>query len=171
MRAGKKDILYSLKICGKWMDVTGRKKNKAGYVLLCIHDHPNSDTKGYIFEHRVVVEMDCGRFLKPGEDVHHKNEIKHDNRIQNLEIISRSAHTMLHNLGSVQSETTRQKISDKAKKRFSNKKNHPFYKDVDDELIRMVKEGKKPTEISRKLNITRRTVYNKIDYLNLRSVL
>ena len=166
MRAGKKDILYSLKICGQWMNVTGRKMNKAGYVLLCIHDHPNSDTKGYIFEHRVIAEMNCGRFLKSGEDVHHKNEVKYDNRIQNLEIISRSEHTTLHNLGSIQ-----RKISDEAKKRFSNKKNHPFYKDVDDELIKMIKEGKKPTEISRKLNITRRTVYNKIDYLNLRSIL
>jgi hypothetical protein len=110
------------------MNVTGRKKNKAGYVLLCIHDHPNSDTKGYIFEHRVIAEMNCGRFLKPGEDVHHKNEIKHDNRIQNLEIISHSAHTVLHNLGSVQSEETRRKISDEAKKRFSNKKITHFTK-------------------------------------------
>lgn len=128
------------------------------YVLLCIHDHPNSDRNGYIFEHRVVAEMYCGRFLKSGEDVHHKNEIKHDNRIENLEIISHSEHTILHNLGSVQSEATRRKMSDKAKKRFSNKKNHPFYKDVDDELIEMIKDGKKPTEISKKLNITRKTV-------------
>lgn len=90
MARGKRDILYSLKICGKWMNVSGRKKNKAGYVLLCIHDHPNSDRNGYIFEHRVVAEMYCGRFLKSGEDVHHKNEIKHDNRIENLEIISHS---------------------------------------------------------------------------------
>lgn len=153
------------------MDVTGRKKNKAGYILLCIRDHPNSDKNGYIFEHRVMAEMHCGRFLKLEEDVHHKNEIKHDNRIENLEIISHSEHTILHNLGSVQSEATRRKISDKAKERFSNKKNHPFYKDVDDELIEMIKDGKKPTEISKKLNITRKTVYNKIDYLNLRSVL
>ena len=171
MARGKVNILYSLKICGEWMNVTGRKKNKAGYILLCIHDHPNSDRNGHIFEHRVVVEMYCGRFLKSGEDVHHKNEIKHDNRIENLEIISHSEHTILHNLGSVQSGDTRRKISDKAKKRFSNKKNHPLYKDVDDELIEMIKDGKKPTEISKKLNITRKTVYNKIDYLNLRSVL
>lgn len=169
-RSVKKGILYSLNICGKWMNVTGRKKNKAGYVLLCIHDHPNSDRNGYVFEHRVMVEMFCGRFLRLGEDVHHKNEIKHDNRIENLELISHSEHTILHNLGSVQSEDARRKMSDKAKKRFSNKKNHPFYKDVDDELIEMIKDGKKPTEISKKLNITRKTVYNKINYLDLRSI-
>lgn len=170
MRKGKKDILYSLKICGKWMNVTGRKVNKAGYVLLCIHEHPNSDSNGYIFEHRVIAEMNCGRFLKAEEDVHHKNEIKHDNRVQNLEIISHSEHTILHNLGSVQSNETRHKISTKAKKRFVDKRKHPSYKDVDHKLIEMIKEGKKPTEISKKLNITRKTVYNKIDYLNLRSI-
>ncbi|GEK88898.1 HTH domain-containing protein [Alkalibacterium putridalgicola] len=163
----EKQVLYSVMIGDRVFNVTGRKRNKSGYVLLCINAHPNSDVAGYIMEHRVVAESYLGRFLNETEVVHHKNEIKHDNRVANLKVLDRGEHTIYHHLGSRRSKETRNKMSGLMKQRLKNKKNHPSYVDVDAELKKLVEEGRKATYISKKLNISRKTVYNKIEYLKL----
>lgn len=164
-----KQTFYSVIIGKDVHDVTGRKRTPKGYVVLCIKTHPNGDkAHGYIFEHRVVMEMKLGRYLTENEVVHHKNEIKHDNRLENLELMEHGEHTTMHHTGAKRSIETKEKLSIRAKKRMENRKNNPAYKDIDKQLIDMVEQGCKAREIARKLNVTERTVYNKIDYLNLK---
>ena len=66
----------------------GKTKNAEGYVLVMAKDHPRAGSSGYVSEHRLVMEAHLGRYLLPGENVHHKNGDRADNRLENLELWS-----------------------------------------------------------------------------------
>lgn len=59
-------------------------------------NHPYKDNKGYIMEHRLVMEQSIGRYLEPYEEVHHINYIKTDNRIDNLLLVTKTEHRQIH---------------------------------------------------------------------------
>lgn len=49
-----------------------------------------------VLEHRLVMERHLGRTLGQDEHVHHLNEVKHDNRLENLELTTRADHIADH---------------------------------------------------------------------------
>lgn len=64
----------------------GVKHRSDGYLR-------DSRTDRYI--HRLIVEKNIGRKLKSNEHIHHKNGNPSDNRIENLIIMTNSAHRKL----------------------------------------------------------------------------
>jgi hypothetical protein len=72
----------------EWTE-TGRSLASNGYVLIRVgKDHPLADVRGYAYEHRLVASKTIGRWVLPCEQVHHRNEIKTDNRPENLEVLA-----------------------------------------------------------------------------------
>lgn len=85
-----------------------------GYILEYCPGHPKpcdrSTSGSRVRQHRLVIERNYDKFdpkyfevingwtvLKDEYDIHHINEIKTDNRLENLQILTRSEHRSLHN--------------------------------------------------------------------------
>ena len=75
----------------------GRIKVQYGYIRIKNDTHPYCNCHGYVLEHRLIMEKHIGRVLLPTEVVHHINNIKDDNRIENLMLFdSKSRHQFYH---------------------------------------------------------------------------
>ena len=65
-----------------------------GYVERLVTEHPFANSRGYVPEHRLVVEANLLRFLTPTEKIHHRDQNRENNRLSNLELFgSQSAHS------------------------------------------------------------------------------
>ena len=89
----------------RWMGGKYISKGKhKGYVMVYVHnDHSfismANPKRPYVPEHRLIMAEHLGRCLNSSEHVHHKNGIKTDNRIENLEITTNSQHHKDHHRG------------------------------------------------------------------------
>lgn len=79
------------------IDLPKMKKNagegyvsKSGYKYLGIKGHPLANRHGRVAEHKLVMFNHIGRLFYKGETVHHKNGVRDDNRLENLELWSTS---------------------------------------------------------------------------------
>lgn len=79
------DQVETLRPCKRGEDYGTGHLNSRGYVMVSSNGHPSYRT-GQMPEHRKVMEDYIGRYLHSNEQVHHKNGVKHDNRLENLEL-------------------------------------------------------------------------------------
>lgn len=79
----------------------GRHVDAEGYVWLRKPDHPDA-LRGYVSEHRFVLEQYLERYLERGETrdfdeiPHHMDGNKQNNTIENLELCLHGMHTSFH---------------------------------------------------------------------------
>lgn len=87
-------------IGGVNIDIYPNNYKQHGYVKRKALGHPNSDTRGYVMEHRLVVEISTNSILPKNAVIHHKNGVRDDNRIENLEyMIEQERHAKSHDTG------------------------------------------------------------------------
>lgn len=73
-----------------------KKVSKGEYVYAFLPDHPKATAKGYVLEHRAVMENALGRLLRDDEVVHHIDGDKKNNVESNLEVMTRGEHSSHH---------------------------------------------------------------------------
>jgi len=70
----------------------GGRSLVGGYVYILKKDHPFANKAGRVMEHRLVMEKYLGRYLNSNEEVHHADQDKENNNINNLSIMIKKAH-------------------------------------------------------------------------------
>lgn len=139
------------------------KRNSRGYIFILNPEHHRAEKGGYVMEHILVFEKATGIEVPKDCCVHHINGNKQDNRIENLCLMTRKAHTLLHHCGTNRSLEAKKKMSEQAKKRFSDKTKHPQYKNIDIEgMLKLRSSGATIKSICEKYNIVKSTYYKKV---------
>lgn len=74
-------------------------RDKDGYIRVTAKGHPRAMKLGhYVYEHIIVYEYHHKCCVLEWGVVHHKNKIRDDNDIENLECMMKGKHSQHHNL-------------------------------------------------------------------------
>lgn len=110
------------------MKTKGARNKKGVSRILTIHGyyevfhpkHPLAKRNGYVPEHRMIA-WDAGLLTDSSMEVHHKNEIKTDNRLENFEILTKQQHTAITWTGKKRGAWTPERRIAKANQMKGNK--------------------------------------------------
>lgn len=69
---------------------------KGNYLYAVVKNHPKASKFGYVLLHRIIMENHLQRELASDEIVHHKDENKFNNSIENLEVMLKKEHNRYH---------------------------------------------------------------------------
>ena len=93
---GRRKISEDHKGSGSVLWKGGKTKTFYGYVLILNHEHHLSNKQGYVKRCILVMEQKIGRMLIRGEIVHHINEVKDDDRPENLMLFPNESEHQKH---------------------------------------------------------------------------
>ena len=106
--------------------------------------HPRCNYKNYVKRAVLVMEEKIGRYLKPGEVVHHINGDSTNDTVNNLMVLTIEQHSSLHHAG----------------RRY--KKDKPAWNKIQDNKIKTIREmyktGYKFSKISRMVGVSDATI-------------
>lgn len=68
---------------------------KDGYLLIYSGNHPKKNNRGYVLAHVKIFEDSHKCCLLDWANIHHINGIKHDNRVENLQGMTRRQHSIM----------------------------------------------------------------------------
>lgn len=74
----------------------GRVGGGQGYILIKQYGHHRSNKRGYVFEHILVWEKANNRLVPRGFVIHHINNLRDDNRIENLQFMTANEHNYIN---------------------------------------------------------------------------
>lgn len=94
LHRGKSDKRYWTGHRPGWQYKTALDQD--GYVRVYARLHPFCDGRLLMLQHQMLMEVQIGRRLHPDECVHHINGDRKDNRLGNLQLMTKSEHSALH---------------------------------------------------------------------------
>lgn len=100
----------------------GQYVDDKGYLRVLRPKHPYTN-KGYVYMHRLVMEEHLKRYLQTWESVHHINEIKLDNRLENLFLTTVPEHSAIHREGRKLSKKHKEILRETAKRTHARNPN------------------------------------------------
>lgn len=114
------------------------------------------DGGGVIDEHRYLMQEHLGRLLTADEIVHHKDENKLNNVIENLEVMSRADHLKLHRPAHDKRKWTHEERQ--AYSKMHSRERHPMSKvtpQIALEIKELIASGWKNVRIAERFGLSR----------------